>query len=84
MLYSSKCKKNGFQIFGVGRCHFSQYFHFTHTQIGWKLENILNKLLKKRTVHVLHQFDVLRQTTEERNYSVYYTSTISSLITFIN
>ena len=33
-------------------------FHGTfisHTQIGWKLENILNKLLEKHTVHILHQ-----------------------------
>ena len=33
-------------------------FHSTfisHTEIGGKLENILNKLLKKHTVHVLHQ-----------------------------
>ena len=29
-----------------------------HTQICWKLENILNKLLKKRTLHALHQIDV--------------------------
>ena len=36
-------------------------FHSTfisHTQIGGKLENILSKLLKKCTVHVLHQNDV--------------------------
>ena len=36
-------------------------FHSTfisHTQIGGKLENNLNKLLKKRTVHVLHQTTV--------------------------
>ena len=29
-----------------------------HTQIGGKLENNLNKFLKKRTVHVLHQTTV--------------------------
>ena len=36
-------------------------FHSTiisHSQIGRKLENILNKLLKKCTVHVLHQIHV--------------------------
>ena len=36
-------------------------FHSTfisHTQIGRKLANILNKLLKKRVVHVLHQIHV--------------------------
>ena len=36
-------------------------FHSTfilHNQIGGKLENNLNKLLKKRTVHVLHQTTV--------------------------
>ena len=36
-------------------------FHSTfisHTQIGGKLENILNKLPKKCTVHVLHQIYV--------------------------
>ena len=36
-------------------------FHSTfisHTQIGGELENNLNKLLKKRTVHVLHQTTV--------------------------
>ena len=36
-------------------------FHSTfilHTQIGGKLENILNKLPKKRTVHALHQTTV--------------------------
>ena len=36
-------------------------FHSTfilHTQIGGKLENNLNKLLKKRTVHVLRQTTV--------------------------
>ena len=38
----------------MGRCHFSQYF-ISRTQIGGKLENILNKLQKKRTVHVLLQ-----------------------------
>ena len=36
-------------------------FHSTlilHTQIRGKLENVLNKLLKKHTVHVLHQIAV--------------------------
>ena len=41
----------------MGRCHFWQYF-ISHTQIGRKLENILNKLLKKRTVYVLYQTTV--------------------------
>ena len=43
-------------------------FHSTfisHTQIGRKLENNFNKLLKKHTVHVLHQTTVgpLKETT---------------------
>ena len=41
----------------MGRCTFHSTF-ISQTQIGGKLENILNKLLKKRTVHVLHQIVV--------------------------
>ena len=52
-LYSAKYKKTDFK----SSTREDATFHSTsisHTQVSWKLENILNKLLKKLTVHVLH------------------------------
>ena len=54
MLYSAKYKKTGFKSLAWEDATFHSTF-ISHTQIGGKLENILNKLLKKHTVHVLHQ-----------------------------
>ena len=57
MLYSAKYKKMGFKSLARE----DGTFHSTlilHTQIRGKLENVLNKLLKKHTVHVLHQIAV--------------------------
>ena len=64
-LYSAKYikKKKGFKSSAQEDATFHSTF-ISHTQIGGKLENILSKLLKKRTVHVLHQIPVLRRTTE--------------------
>ena len=57
-LYSAKYKKKtGFKSLVRENATFHSTF-ISHTQIGGKLENILNKLLKKRTVHVLHQIAV--------------------------
>ena len=47
----------GFKSSGRDDATFHSPF-ISHTQIGGKLENILNKLLKKLTVHVLHQIQV--------------------------
>ena len=54
MLYSAKYKKMGFKSLVQEDATFHSTF-ISHTQIGRKLENNLNKLLKKHTVHVLHQ-----------------------------
>ena len=57
-LYSTKYKKTGFK----SSAREDATFHSTyilHIQIGGKLENNLNKLLKKRAVHVLRQTTVL-------------------------
>ena len=54
MLYSAKYKKTGFKSSARKDATFHSTF-ISHTKIGGKLEDILNKLLKKRTVHVLHQ-----------------------------
>ena len=56
-LYSAKYKKTGFKSSAREDTTFHSTF-ILHTQIGGKLENNLNKLLKKRTVHVLHQTTV--------------------------
>ena len=58
-LYSTKYiyKKTGFKSSAQEDATFHSTF-ILHTQIGGKLENNLNKLLKKRTVHVLHQTTV--------------------------
>ena len=56
-LYSTKYKKTGFKSTTREDATFHSTF-ISHTQIGGKLENNLNKLLKKRTVHVLHQTTV--------------------------
>ena len=56
-LYSAKYKKTGFKSSAQEDATFHSTF-ISHTQIGGKLENNLNKLLKKRTVHVLHQIHV--------------------------
>ena len=57
-LYSAKYKKKmGFKSSAQEDATFHSTF-ISHTQIGGKLENNLNKLLKKRTVHVLHQTTV--------------------------
>ena len=56
-LYSTKYKKMGFKSSVLKDATFHSTF-ISHTQIGRKLENNLNKLLKKRTVHVLHQTTV--------------------------
>ena len=53
MLYSAKYKKMGFKSSAREDATFHSTF-ISHTQISGKLENILNKLLKKCTVHVLH------------------------------
>ena len=52
-LYSAKYKKTDFKSSTREDATFHSTF-ISHTQISWKLENILNKLLKKLTVHVLH------------------------------
>ena len=57
MLYSAKYKKTGFKSSAQEDATFHSTF-ISHTQIGGKLENNLNKLLKKRTVHVLRQTTV--------------------------
>ena len=57
MLYSAKYKKMVFKSLAQEDATFHSTF-ISHTQIGGKLEHILNKLLKKCTVHVLHQIDV--------------------------
>ena len=57
MLYSAKYKKTGFKSSAREVATFHSTF-ISHTQIGRKLENNLNKLLKKCTVHVLHQTTV--------------------------
>ena len=49
MLYSAKYKKMGFKSSAQEDATFHNTF-ISHTQIGVKLENILNKLLKKHTV----------------------------------
>ena len=56
-LYSAKYKKMGFKSSAQEDAAFHSIL-ISHTQIGGKLENNLNKLLKKRTVHVLHQTTV--------------------------
>ena len=53
-LYSAKYKKTGFKSSAWEYAAFHSTY-ISHTQISRKLENNLNKLLKKRTVHVLHQ-----------------------------
>ena len=57
MLFSAKYKKMVFKSLAQEDATF-QSTSILHTQISGKLENILNKLLKKRTVYVLHQIDV--------------------------
>ena len=57
-LYSAKYKKTGFKSTAREDATFHSTF-ISHTQIGGKLENNLSKLLKKRTMHVLHQTTVL-------------------------
>ena len=57
MLHSTKYKKMVFKSSVREDATFHSTF-ILHMQIGGKLENILNKLLKKHTVHVLHQNDV--------------------------
>ena len=54
MLYSAKYKKMVFKSLAQEDATFHSTL-ISHTQIGGKLEHILNKLLKKCTVHVLHQ-----------------------------
>ena len=56
-LYSAKYKKTGFKSSAWEYAAFHSTY-ISHTQISRKLENNLNKLLKKRTVHVLHQTTV--------------------------
>ena len=56
-LYLAKYKKTGFKSSAWEDAAFHSTF-ISHTQIGGKLENNLNKLLKKHTVHVLHQTTV--------------------------
>ena len=56
-LSSTKYKKTGFKSLAREDATFHSTF-ISYTQIGGKLENNLNKLLKKRTVHVLHQTTV--------------------------
>ena len=56
-LYSTKYKKTYFKSSAWEDATFHSTF-ISHTQIGGKLENNLNKLLKKRTVHILHQTTV--------------------------
>ena len=56
-LYSARYKKRAFKSLAQEDATFHSTF-ISHTQIGEKLENILNKLLKKCRVHVLHQIDV--------------------------
>ena len=63
-LYLAKYKKTGFKSTAREDATFHSTF-ISHTQIGGKLENNLSKLLKKRTIHVLHQTTVFRWTTEE-------------------
>ena len=63
MLYSAKYKKTGFKFSAQEDATFHSTF-ISQTQISRKLENNLDKLLKKHTVHVLHQIHVLRRTTE--------------------
>ena len=53
-LYSAKYKKTGLKSWAWEDATFHSTF-ISCTQIGGKLENNVNKLLKKRTVHVLHQ-----------------------------
>ena len=57
MLYSTKYKKTGFKSSAWEDAIFHSTF-ISHTQIGGRLENNLNELLKKCTVHVLHQTTV--------------------------
>ena len=56
-LYLTKYKKIGFKSSVWEDATFHSTF-ISHTQIGRKFENNLNKLLKKRTAHVLHQTTV--------------------------
>ena len=56
-LYSAKYKKMGFKSSAREDATFHSTF-ISHTQIDGKLENNLNTLMKKRTVHVLHQSTV--------------------------
>ena len=56
-LYSAKYKKTGFKSSAREDAIFHSTF-ISLTQISGKLENNLNKLQKKRTVHVLHQTTV--------------------------
>ena len=56
-LYSAKYKKTGLKSLVREDATFHSTF-ILQTQISGKLENNLNKLLKKRTVHVLHQTTV--------------------------
>ena len=53
----AKYKKTGFKSSAREDATFHSTF-ISHTQISGKLENNLNKLMKKRTVHVLHQTTV--------------------------
>ena len=53
-LYSSKYQKD-FQIFCMGRCHFSQFLISPH-QISWKPQNFLSKLLEKQKVYFYVRF----------------------------
>ena len=57
MLYSAKYKKTGFKSSAQEDATFHSTF-ISHTQIGGKLKNNLNNLLKKCTVHVLRQTTV--------------------------
>ena len=56
-------KKKNWNVVALAQLKYSR--DILHTQISKKLENILNKLLKKLAVYVLHQIDVrpLKDTT---------------------
>ena len=70
MLYSAKYKKTGFKSSAQEDATFHSTF-ILHTQIGGKLETILNKLPKKHTVHVLRQIHVCTSDHWRRPFSVY-------------
>ena len=64
-LYSAKYKKMGFKSSAWKDAIFHSTF-ILHTQIGGKIENNLNKLLKKRTVVYVRPLYLHR--TTERDY----------------